>query len=119
MRNGRRHGRRSILASRAPRRSVVRADYLDGIPDPCLERESFKRHEHVPDLFPRDCLAVNDDERQATIAAWIPLDPADEAVSVSQLPTKLGLVNVTFRQLLPDASIEMLEHLPGIRFEVA
>jgi hypothetical protein len=76
-------GRESVFAPRAPRRSVVLADHLDGVFDPRLEREPLKRHEHVPDLLPSECLAVNDDERQANIAARIPLDPADEAVSLS------------------------------------
>ena len=62
--------------------SSVLADHLDGVPDSRLERKTLKGHEHVPDLLPRECLAVNDNERQANIAVWIPLDPANEAVSL-------------------------------------
>ena len=71
------------------------ADKLDGVLDTRLEREALERHEHVPDFFPAERLAVDDDEGQARFTLWIPLDPTDQALVRRQLPAELGPADVS------------------------
>jgi hypothetical protein len=57
-------------------------------------------------MIPRERSAVDDEQRQHTVCLCIPLDDATEPVRLRELPSVLGLLNVSDAKTLADSRRE-------------